>query len=660
MSLNAPQTAAVNYVDGPLLVLAGAGSGKTRVITEKIAKLVREGIVPAAGIAAITFTNKAAREMRERVARLLKGDSGEGLQISTFHALGLKFLQQEHAAAGLRRHFTVLGEDDSESLLKDLAPKGLKKDQLALFRHLISKAKSAGQSYLDLGANARSAKEIEAAALYKSYSERLQAFNAVDFDDLLSKPVAMLQVDEVLRQKWQQKWRYLLVDEYQDTNDTQYNLIRLLAGENGAFTAVGDDDQSIYAWRGANPENLAGLQRDYPHLRVIKLEQNYRCSGRILASANQLIANNPHIFEKKLWSALDEGEPIVVAPQATEQAESEFVAAAISNHRLLFKSQASAFAVLYRGNHQARSIELALRALKIPYILSGATSFFDRQEIRDLGAYLRLVANPDDDAAFLRAVRNPKREIGDTSLQRLGEAAQHGSHSLLHAARSATVQKSLQGRAAAALQAFTEELTAYQQLANQLSPANLLQAICKRCGYHEFLRAQVKDNALYERRKENIDEFAKWLEGVAPRSGMSSLESALQQLMLRDRAEDDGDGVRLMTLHSAKGLEFDHVYLLGLEDGLLPHQSAIDENRLEEERRLLYVGITRAKQTLTLSFCKTRSRYGTEERTTPSRFLAELPKAQLQWREDGGVENTVQKKQLANAHLAQLAELLKA
>ena len=432
--LNSPQQLAVEYTDGPLLVLAGAGSGKTRVITEKIAHLIARRKHEARYIAAITFTNKAAREMRERVAKRVRGDAADGLTISTFHSLGLKFLQIEHARAKLRRGFSIFDSDDQMGIVKDLSPPGLKKDALESLRGLISRAKNEGLSPAQAKEAARSQRDVEAALLYARYQARLVAFNAVDFDDLIRLPLSLLEEDAELAPAWRERIRYLLVDECQDTNGAQYRLLKLLAGPRGNLTCVGDDDQSIYAWRGANPENLDQLARDYPQLKVVKLEQNYRCSGRILRCANTLIAKNPHAHPKQLWSQHGDGENVRIWACKTNEHEAERVAAEISYLRQAKEIPWGEFAILFRGNHQSRPLEKALQLLRIPYHLSGGTAFLDRGEVKDALAWLRVLANPDDDAAFLRAISSPKREVGGTTLAKLSEMAQQAGFSLSRAA----------------------------------------------------------------------------------------------------------------------------------------------------------------------------------------------------------------------------------
>ncbi|MCC6592740.1 MAG: UvrD-helicase domain-containing protein [Xanthomonadales bacterium] len=654
--LNPQQQEAVRYLDGPLLVLAGAGSGKTSVITQKIAHLLRSGLYGANEVAAITFTNKAAREMRERVARLLGEGGSDGLTVSTFHALGLRFLEIEHAHAGLRRGFSILGEDDARAIVKELAPKGAANDVLERLRSLIGRAKSQGLSPEQACALAQTPREREAGELYGAYAQRLAAFNAVDFDDLIALPVRVLDAQEDVRAKWQRKLRYLLIDEYQDTNDAQYRLLRLLAGERGLFTAVGDDDQSIYAWRGANPENLEGLGRDYPRLKVVKLEQNYRCAQRILRAANAVIGQNPHLHPKKLWSALPEGDRIRIVARGGDGDEAEFVAMEIVHRRLVDQLPPRDFAVLFRSNHQARALELALRAQKLPYHLSGATSFFDRQEIKDVMAYLRLLANPEDDAAFVRAVATPRRDIGTATLEKLAQAARGRGLPLARAADSQALLATLPPRAARALGAFAGQIEGWRRAASGIKPRALIEKLIAEAGLAQHWREQDKNPELAQRRVQQVQAFLEWIGDRRE----SSLAQLLTALMLESQDDEPGDRVRLMTLHSAKGLEFRHVYLVGCEDGILPHVSSLDEGREDEERRLFYVGMTRAKETLTLSFCRVRSRYGREDVQEPSRFLKELPESEVRWvgKHEKTVKSAEEKAAAARPHLDAIRALL--
>jgi ATP-dependent DNA helicase Rep len=658
MALNPAQREAVHHTASPLLVLAGAGSGKTRVITEKIAHLVRSGL-RADRITAITFTNKAAREMRERAGRLLRVLGGEHEPvICTFHALGLKFLQIEHARAGLRRGFSVFDADDSAGLVKELLPAGTKNDAVDAIRFLVSKAKNEGLAPEAALEAARSAREQQAAEVYAAYQKRLAAFNAVDFDDLIRVPLALLESDGELAGGWRERIRYLLVDEYQDTNRAQYRLLKALAGPRGAFTAVGDDDQSIYSWRGAEPENLRELARDYENLRVIKLEQNYRCSARILRAANSVIAQNAHLFEKKLWSEHPDGPPIRVLECKDDTVEAEKVAAEIAHVATAAKAPWSEFAVLYRGNFQAKAIEKALRLLRIPYHLTGGQAFFDRAEVKDLLAWLRLVANPDDDAAFLRAVVAPKCDVGATTLERLGELAGAAHVSLMRAASSPHVLKQLSARPASALGGFADRVDRLRGVAARGMDA-LADTLVAETGYDAHLRATAPDKAMLERRLANVGELLDWMKEGARRSGDGVGDLAAQLAILTNADRDDpGNAVRLMTLHSAKGLEFRHVFLIGVEDGTLPHEGGIEEGRLEEERRLFYVGITRAKEHLVLSYAATKTRFGEVVRLDPSRFLAELPESDLRWEGRDPAADAVDRDERKKSHLDRLAALL--
>ena len=654
--LNPQQRAAIEYCDGPLLVLAGAGSGKTRVITEKIAHLVRRKNLSASKIAAITFTNKAAREMRERVGKLIQGPAAEGLTVCTFHALGLKFLQIEHARAGLRRGFSVLDADDSQGLIKELAPKGIKNDALWALQSLVSRAKNEGFTPEQAAQAAAGAREREAADIYAAYQKRLAAFNAVDFDDLIRLPLRILENDDEARGAWQERIRYLLLDEYQDTNTAQYRLVRALAGERGMFTAVGDDDQSIYAWRGANPENLGELSRDYPKLRVIKLEQNYRCARRILRVANALIANNDHLFEKKLWSEGAEGAPIRVLECRDDEHEAERVAAEIAHLAEKHKARWNEFAILYRGNHQSRPLEKALRIARVPYHLTGGTAFLDRAEVKDLLAYLRLINNPDDDAAFLRIVNIPRRDIGATTLEKLGQLAGARHVSMLRAAQHDAVLSELAARPASALAGFVGLVRELARSAERATAAELVDQLIERTGYVEHIAAQVKEPGLRARRLENLRELGDWFRSMQKEGAAGDLAAQLALLTHGDR-DDPGNAVRLMTLHSAKGLEFRYVFIIGVEEGAFPHEASIEEGRLEEERRLMYVGITRAKEQLSLSFARRKRRFGEIMANDPSRFLAELPASDLHWSGRDAEQDEVQRKEVASSSIAKLAAL---
>ena len=655
--LNPQQSAAVAAVEGPVLVLAGAGSGKTRVIVEKIAHLVAGGRYPARRIAAITFTNKAAREMRERVARRIRGDAAEGLTISTFHALGLRILQIEHARAGLRRGFSVFDSDDSLAQFKDLMP-GAKSDAVQATQALVSKAKNAGLSPEQALEAALGAREREAASLYARYQARLAAFNAVDFDDLIRLPVQLLEGDADCVAGWRERIGYLLVDECQDTNDAQYRLLKAIAGPAGNFTCVGDDDQSIYAWRGANPENLAQLAQDYPALRVVKLEQNYRCSNRVLRAANALIAHNPHAHPKTLWSANADGERIRVWECDDAAHEAEKVAAEIQFLQQKHAAPWSDFCVLFRGNHQSRALEKALQLLRVPYHLSGGTAFLERGEVKDALAWLRLLANPEDDSAFLRAVQSPRREVGATSLAKLAELAQAAHLPLSRAAESIGLLKQLAPRAANGLSAFSDIVRGLRADAARLAPSDLVRQLNERSGLVAMLRAECKSDAHFALRRGNLDELADWFDG--PRgSGPGDLAAALALLSHADKG-DPGNQVRLMSLHAAKGLEFRYVFIVGIDDSTLPHEASVDEGRIDEERRLLYVGITRAKEQLWLSHAREAQRWGSRLRLQPSRFLDELPAGELQRDGADPAADAERKAERASAGFAAIKALLDA
>ena len=627
--LNPPQRAAVLHCEGPLLVLAGAGSGKTRVIVEKIAHLIATNRYPAKRIAAITFTNKSAKEMRERVSKRIRGEAADGLTICTFHALGLKFLQIEHEAAGLKRGFSIFDSDDAGAQFKDLMH-GAKPDAIEDARNLVSRAKNAGLSPQQAMEAARSNREKEAASLYERYQARLTTFNAVDFDDLIRLPVQILESNPEIVQAWRERIGYLLVDECQDTNDAQYRLLKMLAGERGNFTCVGDDDQSIYAWRGANPDNLLQMGVDYPKLEIIKLEQNYRCSNRVLRAANALIAHNPH--------------------------EAEKVAAEISYLANAKQVPWSDFCILFRGNFQSRPLEKAMQLLRVPYHLTGGTAFLERQEVKDLLSWLRLIVNPDDDAAFLRAVQSPKREVGAGSLAKLAELAGSKHVPMSRAAESMGALQHLPPRAANGLSAFTDILRDLRQQSALLPAADLVRRLAEKSGLLADLRNQSKDEAGFQRRKANLEELAEWFEG-GPRGASAGDLAAQLALLSRNDKDDGGNQVRMMTLHASKGLEFRYVFIVGCEDGVLPHEVSLDEGNLQEERRLLYVGITRAKEQLWMSHSKLTRKFGEQIRLKPSRFFDEIPAAELQRDGADPVADAERKKERASAGLAAIQAL---
>jgi len=661
--LNPQQRGAVREVQSPLLVLAGAGSGKTRVITEKIAYLIEQCGMPAKTIVAVTFTNKAAREMRERVSRLLSKDAGRGLVVSTFHTLGMRILRREAKGLGYKSNFSIFDSQDSLHLIDELLRKGPGAFAPDALRNQLSHWKN--ELVLPLQAVKQAATEFETAAamLYAEYQRNLKAYNALDFDDLILQPVVALQDNENVREHWQNRVRHLLVDEYQDTNSAQYRLVQLLVGNTTPFTAVGDDDQSIYAWRGANPENLRRLKDDFPRLTVIKLEQNYRSAGCILKCANQLISNNPHLFEKRLWSSLGYGTPLKVMACRDGDHEAERVVSEILHHQFTHATRHGEYAILYRGNHQSRSFEKVLREHSIAYHLSGGTSFFEYTEVKDLLAYLRLLVNEDDDRAFLRVVNTPRRELGAATLEKLGAYASEHGLSLLAACFESGLQTVLNKRASSRLREFAEWVVMLADDGRRSEAMPVVRQLIQDIDYSAWLSDNAKDPNDADRRQQNVNELLNWIERLAAKGDDErGLADIVSRIALLDRLDRDDEGnsncVRLMTLHAAKGLEFPHVFMVGVEENILPHRSSIEEDSLEEERRLAYVGITRAQKTLTLTYASKRRRAGEWESCEPSRFLSELPHEDLEWDKPGAVQNPQIRKQRGQAHLAQLRGLL--
>ncbi len=649
--LNPRQRAAVRYIDGPLLVLAGAGSGKTRVITQKIAYLIQQCGYEPRHIAAVTFTNKAAREMKERVGQLLKGKEGRGLRVSTFHTLGLDIIRQELKTLGYKSGFSIYDNQDSAALIRELMHKAFGDDgnQAETMLWRISRWKNAfvtpeqAEIEASTGEHAGDAHTVAAARLYSEYNRHLKTYNAVDFDDLIMLPVLLFRDHPEVLERWQGRIRYLLVDEYQDTNATQYQLVRLLVGPRGALTVVGDDDQSIYAWRGAQPENLALLNDDYPNLKVIKLEQNYRSMGRILKAANALIANNAHVFEKALWSEMGYGDPLKVVRAASDEDEADKVVNRLQHHRFIHRTRFSDYAILYRGNHQSRLFERALREHNIPYHISGGTSFFAYSEVKDIMAYLRLLVNPDDDNAFLRIVNTPRREIGPATVEKLAAYATTRGISLFEASFELGLEHQLSGRPLERLRHFAHWVNAIADRARRGDIIAAVRDLVKEIDYETWLLDNARDEKAAGRRMDNVLELIAWLERMHEQheEGEPTLDGMVARLALMDileRQEEDkpdNDAVHLLTLHAAKGLEFPHVFLVGMEEELLPHRTSIEEDNIEEERRLAYVGITRAQRTLTFSYSARRRRYGETVECEPSRFLNELPADDLEWEGEG-------------------------
>ncbi|TBR44863.1 DNA helicase Rep [Marinomonas agarivorans] len=667
-SLNERQLDAVKRIDGPLLVLAGAGSGKTSVITTKIAYLIQECGFKANNIVAVTFTNKAAREMKERVVSMLSREESRGLKISTFHNLGLNILRKEYKSVGLKKGFTLFDAQDSLTLVKEILEKELNQesDAASFCQMTISNWKNDLTPPNEALVNADTEEIVLAAHVYEQYQRYLRAYNAVDFDDLILLPVSLFHSDERLRERWQNKVRYLLVDECQDTNNSQYELIRILAGSRKCFTLVGDDDQSIYAWRGARPENLERLNRDYQGLKLVKLEQNYRSTRTILNAANTLIANNPHVYDKSLWSDLGIGDPIRIVVTRNEDAEADRIASEIQARHLRYDIPYKDFAVLYRGNHQARLLEIKLQAYRIPYKMNGGTSFFARAEIKDLMSYLRLLVNTDDDNAFLRVINLPKREIGPATLEKVGTLANEHHISLFDACHLAELETRVTGRAYRNLLDFSQWIDGLRQRLVNASPVPVIEQMIHDMNYFGWLQEQASSPKAAERRIDNVrfllDSIQRMMESAWEEDPDAELDQALSKLLLidmleRQEEEEDEDKVQLLTLHASKGLEFSHVYLIGFEEELLPHRNSIETDDIEEERRLAYVGITRAKRTLCITLASKRRQYGEEVDCLPSRFLDELPEENLIW-EGRGDEPEKAKKEVGKASLSALKRML--
>jgi ATP-dependent DNA helicase Rep len=670
-ALNPAQLQAVHHLAGPCLVLAGAGSGKTRVITHKIGRLLQAGLAPKE-IAAITFTNKAAQEMRERTKALVGARAAKDLVVATFHSLGVRILRADGSKVGLKEQFSILDSDDVMGVLRDAG--GASDNKLARsWQWTISLWKNQGLDSSGAAGVAKDDHEQVAARVMKLYEERLAAYQAVDFDDLIGLPLKLLQRDDEARARWQGMFGHVLVDEYQDTNSVQYELLKLLVSgpdprRAGQFTAVGDDDQSIYGWRGATIDNLRRLPQDWPDLKVIPLEQNYRSTGNILRAANNVIAGNPKLFEKKLWSEFGDGDPVRLMECDGEEHEAERAVAfiqslraqggAIADDRASGQIKFADFAILYRANHQARVFEQKLRAAQIPYKVSGGQSFFDRAEIKDLCAWLRLLVNQDDDPAFLRAVTTPKRGIGHITLGKLGEHAGRWKTSLFESLFSDSLAAQLGSKAIGSLHEFGRYLNDLEHRARHTTGAEDAKALLldwlKTIGYEQHLYDSEDSEKLAASRWTNVLDFVDWVSrrcggeirqegGIFEGEKQTVLQVAQTISVIISLAErgDEQDVVTLSTLHASKGLEWPHVWLAGINEGLLPFKPDADDlsaevlaTRLEEERRLMYVGITRARTTLAVSMLRRRKKGRDTVQGIPSRFIAEMKLHEASTRED--------------------------
>lgn len=655
--LNASQREAVKYLDGPLLVLAGAGSGKTRVITQKISYLVEECGYSPQHIAAITFTNKAAREMQERVASSSQGKPVKGLTICTFHALGLQIMRQEAHRLGYKPQFSILDSADTMQIIAEII-KTTDKQEIRRVQWRISAWKNALASPDAAQNSAETELDASYAKIYLRYQDTLKAYQALDFDDLIRLPAELFVADADMLEKWRKKLRYLLIDEYQDTNACQYQIVKQLCGVSGAFTAVGDDDQAIYGWRGADVKNLHQLHDDYPNLKVIQLTQNYRSTLRILQAANSVIANNTRLYDKRLWSEHGMGDPLQVLVAKDENEEAQNVVMRLLAHKFEHRTRYSDYAVLYRGNHQARIFEQFLRNEKVPYEMSGGQSFFDRAEIKDLIAYMRLLTNSDDDPAFIRAATTPKRGIGAGTLEKLGEYAGQRHTSLFTAAFEMGFQSRIPAAQLESLLIFCRYINALEARIGNTPAGELMADLLKDIAYENYLFDSEEARAA-QSKWEHVQEFVGWLgkKGEADNKNLIELTQTIALItLLENRDGGELDAVRLSTIHAAKGLEFGHVFLVGVEESILPHRESVENGTLEEERRLMYVAITRAQRSLTLSYCQRRKRAGEMQVCEPSRFISEIANEDIR-RPNQNSDPELQRQQ-GNARLAQLKAML--
>ncbi|EEZ90003.1 ATP-dependent DNA helicase Rep [Vibrio harveyi 1DA3] len=608
--------------------------------------------------------------MKERVGQTLGKSESKGLMVSTFHTLGLNIIKREYKHLGLKAGFSLFDDQDQLALLKELTEKQLDGDK-DLLRQLLSSISNWKNDMLtpeQAKALAQGEQQQLFAFCFEMYQKQMKAYNALDFDDLISLPVQLLRNNEEVRQRWQNRIRYLLVDEYQDTNTSQYDLVKLIVGERGRLTVVGDDDQSIYSWRGAKPQNLVLLGEDYPNLRLIKLEQNYRSTSRILRAANILIANNPHVYEKSLFSEIPDGEKLKVLLAKNEEHEAERVTGELIAHKFLNRTEYKDYAILYRGNHQSRLIEKSLMQNRVPYKLSGGTSFFARAEIKDIMAYLRVLVNPDDDNAFLRIVNTPRREIGPVTLEKLGSYANMRGKSLFEVSFEMGLEQHLTGRGLENLRRFTQWLVAIADQAERGDTVEAVRSLVRDIHYEDWLYETSASPKAAEMRMKNVSDLYSWivadLEGDNYDQEEKTLKEVVQRLTLRDMMErgeedEDSDAVQLMTLHASKGLEFPFVYLIGSEEGILPHQTSIDEDNVEEERRLMYVGITRAQRELTFTMCKERRQFGELIKPTQSRFLDELPFDDVEWEVNKKPVSAEERMAKGQAHIANIRAMFK-
>lgn len=624
--LNDAQQRAVKCTEGPLLILAGAGTGKTRVITARVAYLIMQGADPA-HILAVTFTNKAATEMRERLGRILDAEAAEKVTMSTFHALCLRILRTNIDRLGYKNNFSIYDEGDQLGLIRKIITRTSAREEKLdpnLARNAISKAKNNSWKPPDND-------ETLLGSVFARYQAELKTLNAVDFDDLLLLAVRLLSEHADVRDRWRDRFRYLMVDEFQDTNRLQLELVTLLADERRNVAVVGDDDQSIYGWRGAEVSNILEFEHHFPNPTVVTLEQNYRSTNAILGTASSLIRNNPRRRPKKLWSAQEGGEKVRLIEAPNDREEAQFVAEEMERKNFSEGEAWENFAVLFRMNAQSRLLEENLRRLHIPYRIVGGKSFFDRREIKDLLAYMTLLVSPDDDSSLLRVINTPARGLSAATVERALEWSVRHKCSLWRALGNPAFLREMSARTAASIRVFVEMIGDYEtKLAEPLSnPAALVTKLTAEIGYAAELRRNCKTAEEAAERESNVGDILRDLAQFLKRS-TKGLRGFLDEVILDQEREEEEEeleqktGVTLITMHAAKGLEFKHVYLIGLEEGILPHDRSRAEGSIDEERRLFYVGITRAMWTLTLSHCRTRTKYGSVASCAPSSFIKEL------------------------------------
>jgi len=630
--LNPAQKEAVEHTDGPLLIMAGAGSGKTKVLTCKVANLLAKGVAPWS-ILAITFTNKAATEMRERVDRMI-GEGAKDVWLSTFHSFCAKFLRREVEATGMyKRNFVIYDSSDSQVVIKEcLKELNLDPKQYApsSIQNAISNAKNQLMGPKAVARDADNFFQQKVAEVYALYAKKLRTNNAMDFDDLLMVSVLLLEEHEEIRVKYQNRFKYILVDEYQDTNGAQYQLTKILAAKHHNLCVVGDADQSIYGWRGADIRNIMDFEEDYPEARTIKLEQNYRSTKNILAAANAVIENNINRKKKELWTENATGEKLTIYEARDERDEAEFIATTVMKQKTIFNASYGDMAVLYRTNAQSRVVEETFMRRGIPYTMVGGLKFYDRKEIKDILAYLRVIYNPLDTVSLLRIINVPKRGLGATTIAKLADFAENNGLTLFDVISSEETLSQIPGitaRVKKPLELFSTFIFQFMGYQSNMRIDDLIEKVLEESGYLRELQEEKKPEN--ESRIENLKEFVGVARDFQKTEENPTLENFLSTLSLVsdiDNAELEDDRITLMTLHSAKGLEFPTVFMVGMEEGLFPHsRTLMDENEIEEERRTCYVGITRAQRKLYLTCAQQRTIYGKTSMSTPSRFLGEIP-----------------------------------